>query len=416
MGYRVMGRAHAGAVAPAPASRAGDGRVRRADPARRRRARRRRRRDARARTSAAGRSARRSSRSSRSALDARALTADAAERVRQLGGWRPAIRCASARSACSTPASAGSPSCTSCSSRCRTRTSSTSATPRASRTATATAERARALRARDRRASCSRGGAKLLVVACNSATAAALPRARSAHDGDDAGRRRARRRRARSRSSRSTATRNGRIGLLATPATVASGAYERAVARRRPARRRSYAVACPDLAPIIQGGFPFDERVVDTVRAYCEPLREADVDTVILGCTHYPLVAPDAPAHARPRRRARHLGRRPSRARSSTRSARRGLAQPARAARATTASCAPATSRRSARSARASCRCRSATVEHVDLERGACRHDDAPRALRRPRRRTSLRPVDDRARLRAHRDRLGADLAPARRA
>lgn len=51
-------------------------------------------------------------------------------------------------------------------------------------------------------------------------------------------------------------------------------------------------VACPDLAPIIEGGFPFDQRVVDTVRSYCEPLREARVDTVILGCTHYPLVAP----------------------------------------------------------------------------------------------------------------------------
>ena len=52
------------------------------------------------------------------------------------------------------------------------------------------------------------------------------------------------------------------------------------------------AVACPDLAPIIQGGFPFDEGVVETVRGYCAPLREAGVDTVILGCTHYPLVAP----------------------------------------------------------------------------------------------------------------------------
>ena len=52
------------------------------------------------------------------------------------------------------------------------------------------------------------------------------------------------------------------------------------------------AVACPDLAPIIQGGFPFDERVVETVRSYCAPLRDAEVDTVILGCTHYPLVRP----------------------------------------------------------------------------------------------------------------------------
>jgi glutamate racemase len=51
-------------------------------------------------------------------------------------------------------------------------------------------------------------------------------------------------------------------------------------------------VACPDLARIIQSGFPFDEQVVETVRAYCAPLREAEVDTVILGSTHYPLCAP----------------------------------------------------------------------------------------------------------------------------
>ena len=51
-------------------------------------------------------------------------------------------------------------------------------------------------------------------------------------------------------------------------------------------------VSAPDLAPIIQNGFPFDQSVVDTVRSYCEPLRAAEVDTLILGCTHYPLVAP----------------------------------------------------------------------------------------------------------------------------
>jgi glutamate racemase len=87
------------------------------------------------------------------------------------------------------------------------------------------------------------------------------------------------------------ATRNGRIGLLATPATVASGAYHRAVGTADE-MVELHAVPCPDLAPIIQGGFPFDQHVVDTVRAYCDPLREAEVDTVILGCTHYPLVAP----------------------------------------------------------------------------------------------------------------------------
>ena len=51
-------------------------------------------------------------------------------------------------------------------------------------------------------------------------------------------------------------------------------------------------VSAPDLATIIQNGFPFDQSVVETVRFYCEPLRAAAVDTLILGCTHYPLVAP----------------------------------------------------------------------------------------------------------------------------
>jgi glutamate racemase len=86
-------------------------------------------------------------------------------------------------------------------------------------------------------------------------------------------------------------SRTGRIGVLATPATVASGAYERAVWAADPHVHLT-SVACPDLAPIIQGGFPFDEHVVELVREYCAPLRAAEVDTVILGCTHYPLVAP----------------------------------------------------------------------------------------------------------------------------
>ncbi|HVS29594.1 MAG TPA: aspartate/glutamate racemase family protein, partial [Solirubrobacteraceae bacterium] len=87
------------------------------------------------------------------------------------------------------------------------------------------------------------------------------------------------------------ATHSGRVGLLATPVTVASGAYEQALHAADPLVEL-HSVACPDLAPIIQGGFPFDQRVVDTVRGYCAPLREAEVDTVILGSTHYPLVAP----------------------------------------------------------------------------------------------------------------------------
>src|SRR4029453_4998036 len=78
---------------------------------------------------------------------------------------------------------------------------------------------------------------------------------------------------------------------MRAPATVASGAYASAIAQADPFVELT-AVACPDLTAIIEGGFPFDERVVETVRGYVAPLRAAGVDTVILGCTHYPLIAP----------------------------------------------------------------------------------------------------------------------------
>ncbi len=130
--------------------------------------------------------------------------------------------------------------------------------------------------------------AKLVVVACNSTTAAALEALEAHVEGsevDVVGVI------APAAQLAVEATRNGRIGLLATPTTVGSGAYGRAIAATDP-HVNLLSVPCPDLAPIIQGGFPFDQRVVDTVRSYCAPLREAEVDTVILGCTHYPLVAP----------------------------------------------------------------------------------------------------------------------------
>jgi glutamate racemase len=133
-------------------------------------------------------------------------------------------------------------------------------------------------------------GAKLLVVACNAASSAALETLerhleRTARDIDVIGVV------APATQLAVAHSHNGRIGLLATPATVASGSYERAVwASDRHVHVE--AVACPDLAPIIQGGLLFDEEIVETVRGYCAPLRAADVDTVILGCTHYPLVGP----------------------------------------------------------------------------------------------------------------------------
>lgn len=133
-----------------------------------------------------------------------------------------------------------------------------------------------------------RRGVKLLVVACNAATSAALPALRrrmmeTTLGVDVLGV-------VAPESLQAVAmTRTGRIGLLATPTTVASGAYERAIASVD-SHVTLHAVPCPGLASIIQEGRQFDEHAVATVREACAPLRRARVDTVILGCTHYPLI------------------------------------------------------------------------------------------------------------------------------
>jgi glutamate racemase len=131
-------------------------------------------------------------------------------------------------------------------------------------------------------------GAKLLVIACNTATSVGTDVAREV---------------AAARGVEvvpvvepqaeiaSAITANARVGVLATPNTVESGAYKRAL---ETAGRGLdvIEVAAPDLAPFIQEGFLFDEDTMTMARSYCRPLKEADVDTLILGCTHYPLVAP----------------------------------------------------------------------------------------------------------------------------
>jgi glutamate racemase len=126
---------------------------------------------------------------------------------------------------------------------------------------------------------------KLIVAACNSATSAALPELQEelelpvlgvltpeAHTAVQA-------------------TRNRRIGLLATQATVAAGRYAELV-RTLDAGARLHPVACPRLVPLIEGDDPFGEATIEAVREYAAPLKEAGVDTVILGCTHYPLIRP----------------------------------------------------------------------------------------------------------------------------
>ena len=88
-------------------------------------------------------------------------------------------------------------------------------------------------------------------------------------------------------------TRNGRVGLIGTRATIRSGAYERALAALRP-DAQVIARACPLLVPLVESGrYQPGDIVAETVVAeYLAPLREEEVDTLVLGCTHYPLLKP----------------------------------------------------------------------------------------------------------------------------
>ncbi len=126
---------------------------------------------------------------------------------------------------------------------------------------------------------------KLIVVACNTATSAALPQLQEeltvpvlgvitpeAH-------------------AAVQATRNRRVGLLATQGTVESGRYASLV-HALDAGVAFQSIACPRLVPLIESDDPYGPETEEAVREYAAPLKEAGVDTVILGCTHYPLIRP----------------------------------------------------------------------------------------------------------------------------
>src|SRR5438874_4541895 len=124
-------------------------------------------------------------------------------------------------------------------------------------------------------------GVKLIVVACNAATSAALPALQEALTLPVVGVITP------EAAAAVRATRNRRIGLLATQATVRAGRYEQLI-HSLDAGVRFTAVACPKLVPLIEAG----EQTVDAVTEYAHPLKQAGCDTVILGCTLYPLIRP----------------------------------------------------------------------------------------------------------------------------
>lgn len=126
-------------------------------------------------------------------------------------------------------------------------------------------------------------GVKLIVVACNTVSAVALDMVRVELDmpvlgviepGARAG---------------VSASRSGRIGVIATPGTVASGAYARAVAAID-SRAELTARAAPLLVPLVEEGWVDGEVPRLAVRRYLGALAAARVDAIVLGCTHYPLL------------------------------------------------------------------------------------------------------------------------------
>ncbi len=84
-------------------------------------------------------------------------------------------------------------------------------------------------------------------------------------------------------------TRSGRIGVIGTQATVGSGAYLQAFARRH-ASVKVAQVPCPLFVPLVEEGHLDDPITLQVAREYLRPLGQAHVDTLILGCTHYPLL------------------------------------------------------------------------------------------------------------------------------
>jgi glutamate racemase len=82
-----------------------------------------------------------------------------------------------------------------------------------------------------------------------------------------------------------------RVGVLATPATAGSGAYRRAIHASRP-DALVVEVGCPEFVPLIEAGHRFSSELRRAALAYIAPLLAAEVDTVVLGCTHYPLLRP----------------------------------------------------------------------------------------------------------------------------
>jgi glutamate racemase len=125
-------------------------------------------------------------------------------------------------------------------------------------------------------------GVKMLVIACNSASAATLRDARERYDVPVVEVVHPAVRRAVS------ATRSGHVGVIGTAATITSGAYDDAFAAAPHVDLTT--TACPRFVEFVEAGVTWGPELIDVANEYLEPMKSADVDTLVLGCTHYPLL------------------------------------------------------------------------------------------------------------------------------
>jgi glutamate racemase len=125
-------------------------------------------------------------------------------------------------------------------------------------------------------------GVKMLVIACNTASAACLHDARERYQVPVVEVIRPAVRRA------VAATRNGRVGVIGTRATISSGAYADGFTAAPHVTVTS--VACPQFVDFVERGVTSGRALLGLAHGYLEPLQRASVDTVVLGCTHYPLL------------------------------------------------------------------------------------------------------------------------------
>jgi len=126
-------------------------------------------------------------------------------------------------------------------------------------------------------------GVKLLVVACNTSTAVSFEALQERYEVPLVGVI------APGAVAAAAATRNGKVGVIATEATIASGEYTRALRRER-ADLEIYTRPCPLFVPLAEEGWVDNEIARRTAETYLRSLRRSGIDTLILGCTHYPLL------------------------------------------------------------------------------------------------------------------------------